>query len=48
MLDDGLTVPLGSAKQQAILAVLLLHANEVVTRERLIDELWGSGRPPPP
>ncbi len=45
MLDDGLTVQLGSAKQQAILAVLLLHANEVVTRERLIDELWGE-RPP--
>ena len=46
MLDDGLTVPLGTAKQQALLAVLLLHANEVVPRERLIDELWGE-RPPP-
>ena len=46
MLDDGLTVPLGTAKQQALLAVLLLHANEVVPRDRLIDELWGE-RPPP-
>ena len=46
MLDDGLTVPLGSAKQQALLALLLLHANEVVPRDRLIDELWGE-RPPP-
>ena len=38
-------MPLGTAKQQALLAVLLLHANEVVTRDRLIDELWGE-RPP--
>jgi DNA-binding SARP family transcriptional activator len=34
-------VPLGSGKQRALLAVLLLHANEPVSRERLIDELWG-------
>jgi YVTN family beta-propeller protein len=46
VLDDGRTVPLGTAKQQALLAVLLLHANEVVPRDRLIDELWGE-RPPP-
>ena len=46
MLDDGLTVPLGTAKQQALLAVLLLHANEVVPRDRLIDELWGEQPPP--
>jgi DNA-binding SARP family transcriptional activator/pimeloyl-ACP methyl ester carboxylesterase len=34
-----------SAKLQTVLGVLLLHANEVVSSERLIDELWGS-RPP--
>ena len=33
--------PLGGAKQRALLGMLLLHANEVVSRERLIDELWG-------
>ena len=39
-------VPLGGAKQRALLAVLLLHKNELVTRERLIDELWGGHAPP--
>jgi hypothetical protein len=32
---------LGPTKQRALLALLLLHVNEVVPRERLIDELWG-------
>ena len=32
-------------QQRALLAVLLLHANEVVSSDRLIDELWGE-RPP--
>jgi DNA-binding SARP family transcriptional activator len=40
------TVALGSDKQRALLAILLLHANEVVSAERLIDGLWGE-RPPP-
>jgi DNA-binding SARP family transcriptional activator len=31
---------LGGAKQRALLGVLLLHANEVVSSDRLIDELW--------
>jgi DNA-binding SARP family transcriptional activator/tetratricopeptide (TPR) repeat protein len=31
---------LGGAKQRALLALLLLHANRVLTREQLIDELW--------
>ena len=26
--------------------MLLLHANEFVSRERLIDELWGAAPPP--
>ena len=32
---------MGGAKQRALLALLLLHANETVSRDRLIDELWG-------
>ena len=36
---------LGGAKQRALLAVLLLHRREVVSTDRLIDELWGE-RPP--
>jgi DNA-binding SARP family transcriptional activator/DNA-binding beta-propeller fold protein YncE len=42
--DHGV-VPLGSGKQRALLAVLLLHANEQVSRERLIDALWGETPP---
>jgi DNA-binding SARP family transcriptional activator len=44
VLDDQRTVLLG-AKQRALLGVLLLHANEVVSTTRLVDELWGE-RPP--
>jgi DNA-binding SARP family transcriptional activator/DNA-binding CsgD family transcriptional regulator len=38
-------VALGGAKQRAVLAVLLLHLNEVVTRGRLIDAVWGERAP---
>lgn len=34
-----------AGKQRALLAVLLLHADEAVSTDRLIDALWG-GRPP--
>lgn len=36
---------LGGPKQRALLAILLLHRGEVVSTERLSDELWGE-RPP--
>ena len=42
---DGRPLPLGGASQRALLALLLLHANEVVSSDRLIDELW-AGEPP--
>src|SRR5438445_1937002 len=42
---DGQEVPLGGAKQRALLALLLLHANRVVSRDRLIDELWETDPP---
>src|SRR6266511_2022645 len=45
VIDDGEPVPLGGAMQRALLAVLLLHANTVVSRNRLIDELWGTSPP---
>src|SRR5215204_4435826 len=38
---DGGDVPLGGPKPRALLALLLLHPNEVVPADRLIDELWG-------
>jgi DNA-binding SARP family transcriptional activator len=43
---EGEPVPLGRLKERLVLAVLLLHANEFVSRERLIDELWGAAPPP--
>src|ERR1700674_5033552 len=44
--DGDRTVGLGGDKQRALLAVLLLHANEVVSADRLIDDLWGETPPP--
>lgn len=43
--EDGRVSKLGSAKQRAVLAFLLLHANEVIPRDRLIDEIWAEGVP---
>src|SRR5262249_6578028 len=37
---------LGTLKERLVLGVLLLHANEFVSRERLIDDLWGEAPPP--
>jgi DNA-binding SARP family transcriptional activator/ABC-type transport system substrate-binding protein len=38
--SGGHSLPLGGPKQRAVLALLLLGANRVVSRERLIAELW--------
>jgi YVTN family beta-propeller protein len=43
---DGQELPLGGPRQRALLALLLLHANQVVSRDRLIDGLWGETPPP--
>ena len=42
---DDAPVRLGRGKRRSLLALLLLHANEVVSQDRLIDALWGE-RPP--
>jgi DNA-binding SARP family transcriptional activator/ABC-type branched-subunit amino acid transport system substrate-binding protein/DNA-binding beta-propeller fold protein YncE len=45
--QDGLrAVPLAQGRQRVLLAVLLLHANEAVSSDRLIDALWGESPPP--
>src|SRR2546425_6221206 len=46
VLSDGEVLDLGGRKQRGLLAVLLVHANEVVSSDRLIDELWGEDVPP--
>ena len=38
--DGAAVVPLAGVKQRALLALLLLSANQVVSSDRLIDELW--------
>ena len=43
--DDGVELSLGGGKQRALLALLLIHANESLSTDRLIDELWDE--PPP-
>jgi predicted ATPase/DNA-binding SARP family transcriptional activator len=41
----GAVLPIGGPRQRALLAYLLLHANEAVTRGRLVDALWGEEPP---
>ena len=41
----GRVIRLGGGRQRALLALLLLHANQRLSSERLLDELWGE-RPP--
>lgn len=36
-------IPLGRPKQRAVLAVLVLHANQVVSLDRLLALLWSTG-----
>src|SRR5918995_3375866 len=45
VLDQGRPVSLGGTRQRALLALLLLHRNEVVSTDRVIDELWGEHPP---
>jgi DNA-binding SARP family transcriptional activator/ABC-type oligopeptide transport system substrate-binding subunit len=46
VLDGGEPLPLGGAKQRSTLAMLLLARNQVVSRDKLIDGLWGASPPP--
>jgi DNA-binding SARP family transcriptional activator len=43
--DGGRELPLGGPKQRALLAFFLLHANEALSRDRLVDALWGEQQP---
>ena len=44
-LEEGLDVAPAGSKRRALLALLLLHANETLTIDRLVDELWGEHPP---
>jgi DNA-binding SARP family transcriptional activator/ABC-type branched-subunit amino acid transport system substrate-binding protein len=42
---NGGPLELGAGRQRILLALLLLHANEAVSVDRLIEELWGERAP---
>ena len=43
--DDGVAVELGSRRLRQLLAVLVVHANQVVSADRLVDLVWGDIEP---
>jgi YVTN family beta-propeller protein len=45
VVDQGRSLSLGGSRQRTLLALLLLHPNEVVSTDRLVDELWGEQPP---
>jgi predicted ATPase/DNA-binding SARP family transcriptional activator len=45
VVDDGRVVALGGPRQRAVLAVLVVHLDEIVSIDRLVDEVW-AGNPP--
>ena len=44
--DGGRSIAYGGARQRAVLALLVLHANQVLASERVLMELWGEDAPP--
>src|SRR5437868_2367261 len=44
--EGGRKLDLGAGRQQALLLLLLLHAGERISVDRLIDALWGEQPPP--
>jgi DNA-binding SARP family transcriptional activator/tetratricopeptide (TPR) repeat protein len=42
---EGRPLRLGGHQQKMLVCLLLLHANEVVSAERIIDALWGEAAP---
>ena len=42
---DGQAIEIRGPKQRALLAILLLRANEPVSRDVLVHELWGEQPP---
>jgi predicted ATPase/DNA-binding SARP family transcriptional activator len=43
--DGSRELQVGGARERALLAILLIHAGEVVSADRLIEELWGGDLP---
>lgn len=45
VMDGGQPLPLGGRRQRLVLAVLLASANEEVSTDRLVDDVWGEEPP---
>src|SRR3990172_5865481 len=45
VLEEGRRLEVASGRQLTLLAFLLIHANHVVSADRILDELWGDGPP---
>jgi basic membrane lipoprotein Med (substrate-binding protein (PBP1-ABC) superfamily)/DNA-binding winged helix-turn-helix (wHTH) protein len=45
VVDGDRRVDLGGARQRALLILLLLHRNQVVSTERIVEELWSGDQP---
>ena len=45
VLRSGRAVPLGGPRQRAVLAVLLLQPNRVVSADRLVEDVWAGHAP---
>ena len=45
VIEDGRRLTVASGRQLALLAFLVMHANRVVSAERIIDKLWGDEPP---
>src|SRR5579859_6883437 len=43
--DDGRSLAVPRLKPRALLAVLALNAGRVVSKDRLVDDLWGEDAP---
>lgn len=45
VVDQGVVLPLGGPKNRALLALLLLHAGDVVSNDHIAEALWGVNPP---
>lgn len=44
---DGEPVAVRGSRQRALLALLVMHANEVLSTDRIVDAIWGDETPDP-
>jgi YVTN family beta-propeller protein len=44
--ENGRMLALGTGRQLALVALLLVHRNEVVSGDRIVEQLWGESSPP--